>query len=335
MTDNLDSLEISPQLAGLILDVVREQGVSDSLVLRDTGIRPVLLALGDTYLSYRQMLALIKNSLALSRTPELGVLVGSQENISTWGVLGYAIMSSATYREAFSVGLKFHRTAPGMMSMSAREEGDRVMIRLDSPCPLGSALPFCVEEMIMGIITVSSMVVQRRIHPVEICLSYPKPTYSHRYRKFFRCPIHYGQPINAFWIATPDDTPLPHSDPITARINLRLVEQMLARHSREENLILDVRRILLRTPGQFPDMEAVAAELAMSSRTLRRKLGELGGNFSSVIDDVRRQLAVDYLQNSSLTLDDISTLLGYTEPTNFRRAFKQWTGHPPSHYRPA
>ncbi len=64
-----------------------------------------------------------------------------------------------------------------------------------------------------------------------------------------------------------------------------------------------------------------------------RQLGELETSFKEVFDDVRRQLAVDYLQTSKLNLEDISALLGYTELTNFRRAFKLWTGHPPSYYR--
>jgi AraC-like DNA-binding protein len=199
MDDSLDNLKIPPQLAGLIVEVLKEQGVASAQVLRGSGIRPVLLERDDTYFSYKQMLALIENALALTTTP--------------------------------------------------------------------------------------------------------------------------------------DDTPLQYSDPITARISLKLVEQMLERHSSEADFVLEVRRILLRSPGQFPDMESVADELGMSSRSLRRKLGELDTSFKGVLDDVRRRLAIDYLQNSKLTLEEITALLGYTESTNFRRAFKLWTGHPPSHYR--
>jgi AraC-like DNA-binding protein len=289
----------------------------------------------DTYFSYKQMLALIENALALTTTPGLGLLVGSRENISSWGVLGYAIMSCATFRESFDIGMRFHRTAAGMMLMSTREEGDRLKIQMDSPCPLGAALPFCVEEMMAGIIAVSSMLVQHKFLPLEVSLTYPRPEYAQRYQKIFRCPVHFDQPINAFWITPPDDTSLTHSDPITARISLKLVQQMVERHSSDADFVLEVRRILLRSPGQFPDMESVADELGMSSRSLRRKLNELDTSFKEVLDDVRRHLAIDYLQNSTLSLEEISALLGYTEGTNFRRAFKLWTGHPPSHYRRA
>jgi len=335
MDDSLGNLKIPPQLAGLIVEVLKEQGVASAQVLRGSGIRPVLLERDDTYFSYKQMLALVENALALTTTPGLGLLLGSRENISSWGVLGYAIMSCATFRESFDIGMRFHRTAAGMMLLSTREEGDRLKIQLDSPCPLGAALPFCVEEMIAGIITVSAMILQRKYLPLEVSLAYPRPEYSQMYQEVFQCPVHFDQPINAFWVTPPDDTPLQYSDPITARISLKLVEQMLERHSSDADFVLEVRRILLRSPGQFPDMESVAGELGMSSRSLRRKLGELDTSFKGVLDDVRRHLAIDYLQNSKLTLEEITALLGYTEGTNFRRAFKLWTGHPPSHYRRA
>lgn len=335
MSHSPDGLKIPPQLARLVLEVLAEQGVSSAQVLRNTGIRPVMLQRDEGYLSYQQMVALIENGLALTSTPQLGLLVGCRENISTWGVLGYAIMSCATFREAFDIGIRFHLTAAGMMLLDTQLEGDRIKIQLESPCPLGAALPFCVEEMMAGIVTVGSMLGPTNLTPLEISLSYSKPAYASKYREIFRCPIHYDQPVNALWITPPGDTPLVHSDPITAKICLKLVEQLLEKHSSEENFILEVRRILLRAPGQFPDMEAVAVELGMSSRTLRRKLEELATSFKGQLDDVRRQLAIEYLQNSHLHLEDIAALLGYTELTNFRRAFKLWTGHPPSYYRSA
>jgi len=73
--------------------------------------------------------------------------------------------------------------------------------------------------------------------------------------------------------------------------------------------------------------------MAMSSRTLHRKLDGLGTSFRRIQDDVRKNLALDYLKNTSMNVDQIAGRLGYSETTNFRRAFKQWTGDVPSHYQ--
>ncbi len=321
------------QLARLILDVLEEQGVSCGSALAGTGIRPSELDQEDTCLTYRQYLSLINHGLALSGTPELGLIVGSRENISTWGILGYAIMSCATYREAFYTGLQFHTAAGGMMLLRARERDDRVCISLEAPMPLGEALPFCLEEMVAGIITVFRKLIGDDIKPLQLRVTYDAPEYSGEYAEMLGCPVAFNQDANELWLPAPDDTPLPQADAVSARLCRKMVEEFVTRHGSKTDLAREVQRILLRTPGFFPDMEAVADELGMSSRHLRRELGTLGTSFQEIRDDIRRQLAIDYLRDSTLTLAVIAERLGYTEVTNFRRAFKQWTGLPPSRFR--
>jgi AraC-like DNA-binding protein len=333
VTKLADGPEMPSQLAALLLDVLQEEGVSRAAVLAGTGIRPVMLEREDSYLTYRQYLSLINHALALSGIPDLGLVVGSRENISTWGMLGYAVMSSATYREAFETGLKFHTAASGMMLLNARQEGDQVCLTLEAPVPLGDALPFCVEEMVAGITTVFRKLLGRSMQPTRLRLVYDEPSYAAEYGKLLNCPVEFGREANELFLPAPDDTPLPQADPVSARMCRKLVEEMLDRHGVQEDLVREVQRILLRNPGSIPDMETVAEELDVSSRGLRRELDARDTSFQAIRDELRRQLALDYLRDSSLTLEVIAERLGYTEVTNFRRAFKQWTGHPPSSFR--
>lgn len=82
-----------------------------------------------------------------------------------------------------------------------------------------------------------------------------------------------------------------------------------------------------------PTLREVASALAMSSRTLRRRLMDLGTSYSEILSDQRYQLAAEYLRDTSLTVDRIAERLGYTEVTNFRRAFRRWGGCPPCAFR--
>lgn len=84
-----------------------------------------------------------------------------------------------------------------------------------------------------------------------------------------------------------------------------------------------------------PDMEAIAAQLGMTSRNLRRHLQAEGTSFSAILDDVRSSLAVEYVRTTHMNGDDIALLLGFSESTNFRRAFKRWTGKTTREYRQA
>lgn len=333
MTPTINGLKFPPQLAALILKILSEQGVNKTQLLKGTNINRAFLEHENDYVSYKQMLTLIENSLALTTTPELGLLVGCRENVGTWGVLGHAIMSCATYHQGFELGIRYHLAAPSMMLLDFQEEACSIKIKMTSPCSLGSMLPFCVEETVAGLSAVGSTLVGKDIKPLALSFTYSKPDYSAEYENLFDCPIAFDQPANIILMAAPDKTPLLYSDPITAKICFKYLKELFIKHQNIDVLELELRRILLRTPKEFPDMEAVAAELGMHSRTLRRKLNSLGTSFRYIMNDVRKQLALEYLQTSSLHLEDIAELLGYTELSNFRRAFKLWTGKLPSFYR--
>ena len=82
-----------------------------------------------------------------------------------------------------------------------------------------------------------------------------------------------------------------------------------------------------------PSSAMIAEKLGMGSRTLQRKLREEGTHFKSVLNELRLELALHYLKNTSLTLEVIAGKLGYAEPRSFYRSFKQWTGHTAGSYR--
>ena len=131
----------------------------------------------------------------------------------------------------------------------------------------------------------------------------------------------------------PTDKPLKTSDPIMAQTCLKMVQDVIEQHRGEPEFIQRMQEILLERPGEIPDLNEASDRLSVSSRTLRRRLAELGTSFKEITQEVRRDLALDYLKSTNLNIDQISHLLGYTETTNFRRAFKQWTGKPPSAFR--
>ncbi len=331
--DPANQLTTPPQLARLIMQVLEAEGVNPNQLLHGTGLQPDSLRQAEDNLSIKQLLTVIHRALDLSSEPGLGLRVGARENISTWGMLGYALMSSATEREAIYLGCQFQNASSSVLSFSLAEEADRLRVELDSPVALGAALPFCVEEMIMGIKTVTPLIIGHPIRLLGVSCAYTEPAYSQLYAQHFDCPVSYNQPVNAYWTALPSDRPLEHADPASAAVCLRLVEQIAARHAQEAHVVHEVRQIMLRSPTRLADMEAVAADLGMSSRTLRRRLGELDTSFREIVDDVRKDLALDYLRNTALSIDQIAGFLGYTETTNFRRAFKRWTGRPPSDVR--
>ncbi|MFC1579074.1 helix-turn-helix transcriptional regulator [Pseudomonadota bacterium] len=86
----------------------------------------------------------------------------------------------------------------------------------------------------------------------------------------------------------------------------------------------DVKLELRRQPVVFPGIEQVADSLAMSSRTLRRKLGQQEEQFQDLLDLTRQEVAQDYLGNTNLNIQQIAEYCGFQDPENFSKAFKRW-----------
>ena len=97
----------------------------------------------------------------------------------------------------------------------------------------------------------------------------------------------------------------------------------------------DVRMLLLAKPGRFPAIDEVAGQLNVSVRTLRRRLNEENCSYRDLLEEVRYQLAKEYLLDTQLPLAEIAELLGYTDPGNFSHAFRRWSGHSPRAHRKA
>jgi AraC-like DNA-binding protein len=100
-----------------------------------------------------------------------------------------------------------------------------------------------------------------------------------------------------------------------------------------ENTSAAVRRLLLQSAGDFPNIREVAESLHVSERTLRRRLDGESNSFRAVTEEVKNTLAKEYLINTELTVSEIAHLLDYTETVNFRQAFVRWHGVTPSQYR--
>lgn len=121
-----------------------------------------------------------------------------------------------------------------------------------------------------------------------------------------------------------DDKFIPDRDP----------RQMPAsRQGNGRRLVSRIRDYLSRNPGEFPSLEDMAGRLSMGSRTLRRWLVRESVTYQRLIDDTRRELAIRYLRFTSLTPKEIAFKLGYSSASNFRRAFKSWTGKKLSDFR--
>ncbi len=125
---------------------------------------------------------------------------------------------------------------------------------------------------------------------------------------------------------------MPRVDSDTSKLCRQQCSLLLQKLSQQGRFSDKVRQRLVAQPGQLPSLDAVAKELACSSRTLRRKLALEGCNYQTLLNEIRQQLAQYYLA-TGLSVERVSELLAYSEVSNFSHAFKRWQGISPRDYQ--
>ncbi|NNF96819.1 MAG: helix-turn-helix transcriptional regulator, partial [Halobacteria archaeon] len=126
---------------------------------------------------------------------------------------------------------------------------------------------------------------------------------------------------------------LPTSNAEMARANEKVIVDYLARLDKN-NITAQVKAKLLDLlpSGNFTE-ETIIQSLHISQRTLQRKFKDEGTTYKQLLDESRSELAKEYVNDTSLSFSEITYLLGFSEQSNFTRAFKRWQGQSPSAYR--
>ncbi|KHT65430.1 AraC family transcriptional regulator [Photobacterium gaetbulicola] len=319
----------------LLVKMLEKEGIAVETLLSGCNLTPDDLASPNTHIRYRDKLAVFANAIDLSSQPGLGLLVGNQARFSDFGVLGYAVFSSATLGEALLIGFKYLRLAGPVLRKKMWINGDiggfsgEELLELDA-----KLLRFCAEYWFSAIKSLCEEVTQTRFPAQKLYFPFPEPSYSHLYQEIFQCPVVFNSNklewhFDSEWLARP----LPTTNPLTLKMCLQSCEDMLSKLSHPTTLADKVSLLFVECSGRYPNIEQVADHFSMSSRTLRRRLTNLGTSYQSLLDQVRSNLAKDYLKTTHMSLDEIAERIGFSDSANFRHAFQKWTGISPSQYR--
>ncbi|HQW20189.1 MAG TPA: AraC family transcriptional regulator [Rhodocyclaceae bacterium] len=280
---------------------------------------------------YRQV---ILNIVELTGDPCIGIAIGAEFKISYLGVLGYAALSAATLEQAREVFTRYHSLSEHIFTSTNHISDGRWFSEIRDTFMLGDVIRFAVEEFVSRTIELASSITNKPFPILEMYLTYAPPADLAPYVRRFNCPLHFNQPRN---IVVFDINCLQDPVSLANQEVFNLCErqcQLLASKNEEDDLLSNrIRNYLVKNPGKFPTLEEMAEHLNIGSRTLRRRLVKEQITFQSILDETRRELAIQYLKYTSLTPKQIGFLLGYSSVSNFRRAFKSWTGKKLSDFR--
>jgi AraC-like DNA-binding protein len=166
----------------------------------------------------------------------------------------------------------------------------------------------------------------------EVRFLHPAPSDLAEYEALFAGPVRFSAGEQAIEFERELlETPLPKADPALLAELERHGTEVLERLPTARSVAQSVRQVLAANLGDgVSSLDAVAASLRMSGRTLRRRLGDEGTTFQDILDEFRRELALRYLDDPTLSVTEVAFLLAYGDTAAFTKAFRRWTGRTPS-----
>ncbi len=329
----------TPTKLAAIVDAVVAEGVSPVHALAGVGVSLAELVSPDTRVSLQQVLIACGNAIRWTRDASLAFRAGASMHLSSFGMYGFAILSSADFRKTMSFCERYHVLATPLVTLTFRE-GDGLGVWSVDPIvhtPVDDRLYRFVVDMQMGVIlSLMRDVMGPHFSPSEVALAYARPEDMEAVELFGNAKVTFDRPVNAFAF---DATWLDASPTLGNRTTYALVESLcddlIAEMSELAGVAGKVRALLLQDIGRQPSLVSVARKLKVSERTLRRRLAQQALSFRGLLDELRAQLAVRYLRETSMNNDDIADAIGFRDTANFRHAFRRWTGRSPSAFRRA
>ena len=280
---------------------------------------------------------LLDHLLRASGDPLFGLHSAHFVQPGSWSVLGYITMNCSTLGEAMSRIVPYEKLV-GDMGVSRIEAGpDQVRLIWDCRHHNPDVRRHMVEDVLASWLVYARWIADTQLSPTEVWFEHARPEDADlaEYQKIFNCLIRFSQPCNA--VLVPLDylgTPLRQADANLLRTLEEHALTLMAGMDQDEPLPVRVRNALrLLLKDGLPRKERVAEKFHMTERTLQRHLQQAGTSYQEILDDLRRELAEHYLLRSELSIQDISSYLGFSEARSFHRSFKLWTGITPGEYR--
>ena len=321
-------------ISQVMLNFALRNGIDQQTCLLGTGISENELSSGEGLVTRTQEMRLIENlMLALPEAGVGGFELGLQYNLATFGVWGFALRTCKTLREAVALGLRYLPLSTAYCCITVCEDGEAFGVVFD-PDPIPPHLRQFLLERDMA--TALNLVREITFQGVEFkgveFTGEPDVSASAIESLCGIAPAFHASANRILVNRAGAGQPFPGYDPVLTRM---LEQQCQKRMDTVENsgLAGKVRQKLLGELGLGATLNDMASELALSTRSLRRKLEQEGASYRDLVEEERRQLALQLLNTTTMKIEELAAHLGYTDAGSFVRAFRRWEGCSPSAYR--
>jgi len=273
--------------------------------------------------------ALIGQAMRTRPTTNLGIKVAAQTPIGAFQLLDYLIVTCQNVSQGIRQLARYLRLSEAPFSVEIHDDEDPVRIVY-----VGIQDSFTAEFEIALAIFHLRREAESRLQPEYACFTHT-PDDLNEAEQLLGCPMRTQRPWLGLALSRQSwELPLRRRDAVLQSLLLRNADEIADRLPKPNDVVSDLRRILLSRLAQGDsNIESVARSMGTSVRSLQRRLTYRGSSYQDVLDSIRREAAGQYLSDRNLSISEVGYLLGYSEPAAFHRAFKRWHGSTPHEFR--
>jgi len=317
----------------ILWKLIETNGHDPETLYRDAGIDPDLLNKPGARIPSPLVNSLWAKATETIDDPCFGLMAHKYWHPSYFHALGYAWLASHTLRDALNRFVRYLRIVSEKIFLKLEEGPDGLMLALNYKI-LGMRVPAQIDMGMAMSIHICRLNFGEDLKPVAVNFMHAEPPCTEKYFALFKAPVRFSADTDSITFSNPDvERYLTGANPQLARLNDQVMIEYLAKVDKDDIVNRVTAVIVDMLPSGGVVDEKVAETLGMSVRGLQRRLKETGTTFRTILDAARKDLSSTYVRDPDIELAEVAFLLGFSDQSAFSRAFKRWTGKPPSEVR--
>lgn len=329
------TLATIPRLIGETMQ--RDYGIDPLPAFRQANIDTAKFRRPGARVPLSKMTRLWDTCVYLTHDRQFGMKVGARAEPSDFYVLGHAWLASATLRGGLERLCRYaHVLSTAIADVKVLVEDDRLVFVESTKDPSIVVHRTADEAGIVAFFRFCEIVKREPVRPLEVELVFPEESRRDYLEEFLDCPVSWGNEEERFYFSRAEfEEELPGSIPDVLDSSSRIAERYLETLE-QGRVATEVRKLLIQMlPSGKADQDSIAGRLYRSTSTLQRQLTAEGTNYRDILESTRRSLAEQYLREGGYSQAEIAFMVGFSDQSNFARAFKRWTGMSPGQFRNA